>query len=97
MPLYRHTKLPPPPELADKPFWRYLPRGSTRRVFFLLIALGAVLVIKHAGGWSFGGLLEAPRTGARGGGGGADPASPVYHIKITPPGDVPVPKNPSAP
>jgi hypothetical protein len=58
-----------------------LPRGTTRRVLFLLIALGAVLFIKHAGGWSFGGLLDAPRTPQ----GGVDPGAPVYHIKVTRP------------
>jgi hypothetical protein len=87
MPLFRHTKLPPPPELDDKPFWRYLPRGSTRRVFFLLIALGAVMIIKHAGGWTLGGLLEAPRSSRSAT--TAAPEAPVYHIKITRPGDVP--------
>jgi hypothetical protein len=94
MPLYRHTKLPPPPELADKPFWRYLPRGSTRRVFFLLIALGAVMVIKHAGGWTLGGLLDGPRSTPRSSSSSSQtaPEAPVYHLKITRPGDLPASK-----
>ena len=93
MPLYRHTKLPPPPELGDKKLWDYLPRGSTRRVFFLLIALGAIVVLKHTSGWSFGGLLDAPRTPPA----GDDPGAPVYHIRVTPPESPPPPKSKSAP
>jgi hypothetical protein len=79
MPLYRPSKLPPPPELGEKTFWDYFPRRSIRRVVFLLLALGAVLVLKHSGKWSFGGLLDGP------GSGGAEPAAPVYHIKVTRP------------
>ncbi len=90
MPLYRHTKLPPPPELGERSFWDYLPRQSTRRVLFLLIALGAVIIIKRAGGWSIGGLLDAPRTPAPG-------ESPVYHIKVTRPPPPEGPASKSAP
>ncbi|MDB4981412.1 MAG: hypothetical protein JWM82_2164 [Myxococcales bacterium] len=87
MPLYRHTKLPPPPELGDKTLWQYLPRQSVRRVFFLLLALGAVLVIRATGGFSkFGTLFDAigsspaePRPGA----------APVYHLKVTRPEGTP--------
>ena len=57
MPLFRHTKLPPPPELGEKTFWDYFPRQASRRVLFLLIALGAVLFLKNTGG-SFGGLFD---------------------------------------
>jgi hypothetical protein len=89
MPLYRHTKLPPPPELGDKKLWDYLPRGTMRRVFFLLIALGAVVVLKHTTGWSFGGMLDAPTPS----GSAADPGAPVYHIKVARPGETPPPKS----
>jgi hypothetical protein len=98
MPLLRPHKLPQPPELGEKSFWDYLPRSSIRRVVFLLIALGAVLVIKHSGGWSFGGLLDSPRAPA----GGAERAAPVYHLKVTRPGEPPAapteaPTRPSSP
>jgi hypothetical protein len=79
MPLYRHTKLPPPPELGDKTWSQYLPRQSTRRALLLLLALGAVLFLKRSSGWSLGGLLEGPRTPAPAG------DSPVYRIKVTRP------------
>ena len=92
MPLYRHTKLPPPPELGEKSFWDYLPRQSTRRVLFLLIALGAVIFIKRSSGWSFGGLLDGPRTPAR-----DDLSTPVYHIKVTRPPPPEGPASKSAP
>jgi hypothetical protein len=85
MSLYRHTKLPPPPELGEKTFWDYFPRRSARRVLFLLIALFAVIVLKHSGRWTFGGLLDGPRS--------ADPDSPTYHIKVTRPDD-PTPGRP---
>jgi hypothetical protein len=93
MPLYRHTKLPPAPELGEKTFWDYLPRQSTRRVLFLLIALGAVLFIKHAGGWSFGGLLDPQQPAPR----GAEPGAPVYHIKVTRPDEPSPPARPDDP
>jgi hypothetical protein len=93
MPLYRHTKLPPPPELGEKSLWDYLPRQTTRRVLFLLIALGAVIVIKRSSGWSFGGLLDAPPAPARDG----DLAAPVYHIKVTRPPPPEGPASKSAP
>jgi hypothetical protein len=86
MSLYRHTKLPPPPELGEKTFWDYFPRRSARRVLFLLIALFAVLVLKHSGRWTFGGLLDGPRRG--------EPAGPVYRIKVNRPGD-PQPAQPT--
>ncbi|HTA20042.1 MAG TPA: hypothetical protein VK989_12155 [Polyangia bacterium] len=83
MPLYRHTKLPPPPELGEKTIWQYLPRHTGRRVIFLLLALGAVMFLKRSGGWSFGGLLDGPRAPA-----GAD-TTPTYHIRVTSPGEAP--------
>ena len=92
MPLYRHTKLPPPPELGDKTIWQYLPRHTGRRVIFLLLAFGAVLFLKRSGGWTFGGLLEDPRPATHPS--GAD-TSPVYHIRVTSPGDAP--QGPSQP
>ena len=81
MPLYRHTKLPPPPELGEKTVWQYLPRQTVRRVLFLLIALGAVVFLKRSSGWSLGGLLDAPS----GGSAPATTGAPVYHIKVTEP------------
>jgi hypothetical protein len=88
MPLYRHTKAPPPPELGAKTLWQYLPRQSVRRVFFLLLALGAVLVLRATGGFSkFGTLFDAIGSGpgrrpAGDAPGGA--TAPVYHLKVTP-------------
>ena len=78
------SKLPPPPELGEKTIWDYLPRGTARRIFFLLIALGAVIVLKYSGRWSLGGLMDAPRTAPPGSAG-----APVYHIKVTRPPDAP--------
>jgi hypothetical protein len=60
MPLLRYTKLPPPPELGEKTVWDYFPRQASRRIFFLLLALGAVIFLKGSGGGSFGGLFDAP-------------------------------------
>jgi hypothetical protein len=93
MPLYRHTKLPPPPELGEKTVWQYLPRQTVRRVLFLLIALGAVVFLKRSSGWSLGGLLDAPPRPPS----GAGPSAPVYHIRVTPPESPPAPKSKSAP
>jgi hypothetical protein len=94
MPLIRTTKLPhnlpPPPELGEKTFWDYFPRHAARRVLFLLLALGAVLVLKHSGSWTFGGMFEGPRSG----GSGAEGAAPVYRIKVTTPSG---PRAPAAP
>ena len=85
MPLHGHSK-PPPPHLGDKSLWQYLPRQSTRRVLFLLFALGAVLFLKRSGGWSVGGLLDAPPAGGEPAGTGA----PTYHLRVTEP---PAPKS----
>jgi hypothetical protein len=98
MPLIRPNKLPPPPELGDKTFWDYFPRQSARRIFFLLLALGAVLILKHSGSWTFGGLLGSPSKR----GPGAESSAPVYHIKVTrpeatPPGAPDSPASPSHP
>jgi hypothetical protein len=85
-------KAPPPPELGNKTLWQYLPRQSVRRVFFLLLALGAVLVLRATGGFSkFGSIFDAigsgpaQRRAADAPGAGA----PVYHIKVTPPEGTP--------
>jgi hypothetical protein len=96
MPLYRHTKVPPPPELGTKTIWQYLPRQSVRRVLLLLLTLGAVLFIRSTGGGAkVGGLLDFI-SGSPGAGPasptGADPAAPVYHIKVTGP-QTPPPKS----
>jgi hypothetical protein len=93
MPLYRHTKLPPPPELGDKTLWQYLPRQSVRRVFFLLLALGGVLVIRATGGFSkFGTLFDAIGSGPERPSAGDAPgtaSAPLYHIKVTRPAGTP--------
>jgi hypothetical protein len=86
MSLYRQPKLPPPAELGEKSFWDYFPRRSARRVLFLLIALFAVLVLKHSGRWTFGGLIDPPH--------GGEPAAPLYHLKVTQP-DSPTPGRPA--
>lgn len=91
MPLYRHTKAPPPPELGEKTIWDYLPRRTMRRVVLLLLALVAVLFLKRSGSWSLGGLLDAPKQPARG-----EPDGPIYHIKVTRP-DQPATKPTGAP
>jgi len=93
MPLYRHTKLPPPPELGEKTFWQYLPRNTARRVLFLLIAFGAVLFLKRSGAWTFGGLLDGNPSRAPAATPGAE--APVFHLEVKRPGDTP--QNPSRP
>ncbi|HVU49834.1 MAG TPA: hypothetical protein VHL80_04055 [Polyangia bacterium] len=97
MPVLRTTKLPaklpPPPELGERTFWDYFPRHAWRRIVFLLLALGAVLVLKHSGSWTFGGLLDGPPAPAP----GAPPSAPVYHIKVTrPQGPEPAPRPPAS-
>jgi hypothetical protein len=87
MPLYRHTKLPAPPELGEKTFWDYFPRRSARRIMFLIIALGAVIVLKHSGGWTFGGLFGGARAPE-----GASSSGPVYHLRVTRPEDAQHPR-----
>jgi hypothetical protein len=80
MPLYRHTQLPPPPEPGEKKFWDYFPKRSMSRVFFMLLALAAVLFLRSSGGGSFGGLFD--------GGGSTRPvksSDPVYHLEVKPP------------
>jgi hypothetical protein len=80
MPLLRTTKLPPPPELSDKPVWHYVSRKSKRRALFLLLALVGVLYLRRGGG-SFGGLVDslAPSHAAAPG-----PAAdaPVFHLRV---------------
>jgi hypothetical protein len=84
MPLYRFTKLPPPPELGEKTFWQYLPRHGLRRVFFLLIGLGVVLFLRSGGGGGpLGGLFDTIGPGK------PKPSGPVYHIKVTRPDGTP--------
>jgi hypothetical protein len=91
MPLFRYTKLqtklPPPPELGQKTVWQSLPRHTTRRVLFLLIALGAVLFLKSTGGGSFAGLLDAVAPPPKPI--GANPAAPTYHLQVARPRDAP--------
>jgi hypothetical protein len=80
MPLIRPSKLPAPPELGEKTFWDYFPKRSMRRVFFMLLALGAVLFLRSSGGGSFGGLFEPVRPATK-----PQPApDPYYRIDVKP-------------
>jgi hypothetical protein len=90
MPLIRPSKLPPPPELGEKTFWDYFPRRVLRRVFFMLLALGAVLFLRSSGGGRFGGLFDPP--------GRPQPqqqsADSYHRIEVKPPTNaVPAPKS----
>jgi hypothetical protein len=88
MPLIRPSKLPAPPELGEKTFWDYFPKRSMRRVFFMLLALGAVLFLRSSGGGSFGGLFDSPRPAAK------QPASdPYYRIDVKPTPNAAPPKS----
>jgi len=81
MPLIRENKLPPPPpELGAKTFWDYFPKRSMGRIFFLLLALAAVLWLKGGNG-SFGGLFDAPKSS---GPQRDDPAFQHFQVKPTP-------------
>ena len=51
-----------PPERS---YWQLVPRRNLRRAIFLVLALLGVVAIKHAGGFSFGGLFDAPRPGQK--------------------------------
>jgi hypothetical protein len=82
MPLLRHTKLPPPPELGEKTFWDYFPKRSASRIFFMLLALAAVLYLRSSGGGSFGGLFGSP-TSAPPAGRGADDST-FYRMQVKP-------------
>jgi hypothetical protein len=55
-PSSRDARPDPPPERS---YWDLLPRRNLRRALFLVLALIGVLVIKRAGGFSFGGLFDA--------------------------------------
>jgi hypothetical protein len=99
MPLIRPSKLPPPPELGEKTLWDYFPRRVLRRVFFMLLALGAVLFLRSSGGGSFGGLFDPIGSAPI----GSAPVGPAparqqsadsYHrIEVKPPNAVPAPKS----
>jgi hypothetical protein len=93
MPLLPPSKLPPVPELGSKTFWDYLSRRSMRRVFFMLLALAAVIYLKCSKPGSFGGLFDTP--GAAGNRG--DDSGPVYHLKVEPPRGAPPPQKAPAP
>jgi len=51
----RRLESGPPPERS---FWQLLPRRNFRRALFLLLALGAVVVLRQSGGLSFGKLFD---------------------------------------
>jgi hypothetical protein len=78
MPLIRPSKLPPPPELGEKTFWDYFPKKSMRRVFFMLLALAAVLFLRSSGGGSFGGLFEPVRPKPQ------PQSEPYYRLDVKP-------------
>jgi hypothetical protein len=88
MSLYRYTQVPPPPEPGEKTFWDYFPKRAMRRVFFMLLALAAVIYLKTSGTGSFGGLFDdrAAHPPAQG-------AGPVYHIQVKPTPNAPEPKS----
>ncbi|MEA2696064.1 MAG: hypothetical protein QOI66_335 [Myxococcales bacterium] len=71
---------------AEKPrqVLSLLPRRNLRRALFLLLALLAVLAIKHAGG-NFGHLFDA--FGPTGGAAAPTPSGNdrSYHLRVTPP------------
>jgi hypothetical protein len=78
----RHPNPDPPPERS---YWDLLPRRNLRRALFLLLALLGVLVIKRAGGFSFGGLFDAgrPAPQAPGAGAGAGGAHDGFqHLEV---------------
>jgi hypothetical protein len=89
MSVYRHTQLPPPPEPGEKTFWDYFPKRSMRRVFFMLLALAAVLWLRSSGGGSFGGLFDGGRSKSA----PATDDAPVYHLEVKPPPSAPPTKS----
>jgi hypothetical protein len=57
----RRLESGPPPERS---YWQLLPRRNFRRALFLLLVLGAVIVLRQSGGLSFSKLFDgvAPAT-----------------------------------
>jgi hypothetical protein len=80
----RYPNLPPPPEPGEKSFWDYFPKRTLRRVFFMLLTLGAIIYLKSSGPGSFGGLFDPPgrRQPAQG-------EAPTYHLEVKPPPHAP--------
>jgi len=85
MSVYRYTQVPPPPEPGEKTFWDYFPKRAMRRIFFMLLALAAVIYLKSSGTGSFGGLFDSGKTQPPAQGSNA----PVYHIQVKPPANPP--------
>ncbi len=54
-----------PPERS---YWQLVPRRNLRRALFLVLALLGVVAIKHAGGFSFGGLFDGGQRAPAGSG-----------------------------
>jgi hypothetical protein len=77
----RHPNPDPPPERS---YWDLLPRRNLRRALFLFLALLGVLVIKRAGGFSFGGLFDVGRPTAQppGAGAGAGGRDGFQHLEV---------------
>jgi hypothetical protein len=57
----RRLEPSPPPERS---YWQLLPRRNFRRALFLLLVLGAVILLRQSGGLSFSKLFDgvAPAT-----------------------------------
>lgn len=67
----------PPPERS---YWQLVPRRNLRRALFLVLALLGVVAIKHAGGFSFGGLFDAGPSRPAPAKGGADDG--FHHLEV---------------
>ncbi|HVV50640.1 MAG TPA: hypothetical protein VHO06_13320 [Polyangia bacterium] len=79
------TEPPPPP--PERSFWQLLPRRNFRRALLLIIAIVAVIAIKHTGGLSLNKLFDqfAPLP--------TRPAAPAFqHLQVRPPPPAPRPK-----
>jgi hypothetical protein len=57
-----------------------VPRRNLRRAVFLVLALLGVVAIKHAGGFSFGGLFDAAPAQRAPAKGGADDG--FHHLEV---------------
>jgi hypothetical protein len=57
-----------------------VPRRNLRRALFLVLALLGVVAIKHAGGFSFGGLFDTTPARQKAPKGGADDG--FHHLEV---------------
>jgi hypothetical protein len=72
-------QLPPPPERS---FWQLLPRRNLRRALLLIIAIVAVIAIKHSGGLSLDRIF---RQVAPAGPTPSDSNSGFHRLEVRPP------------